>query len=94
MVSPSTCWAFSAASAGESANCTPPAFMRPPVSTCDLITTGPPMLSAAARACSAVVAKANLVVGMPARRTISRDSYSKKRMGAANPTEIDRPINQ
>ena len=45
------------ASSGVSANLTPPAFMRPPVSTWDLITTGPPMSSAAARASSAVVAK-------------------------------------
>ena len=32
--------AAASASSGVSANFTPPAFMRPPVSTCDLITTG------------------------------------------------------
>ena len=42
--------ACSAASSGVSANFTPPAFIRPPVSTWDLITTGPPMASAASRA--------------------------------------------
>src|SRR4051794_22330927 len=68
-----------AASSGVSANCTPPAFMRPPVSTCDLITVGPPIRSAASRASSAVVAKPNSVTGIPARLTIWRDSYSKKR---------------
>ena len=31
--------------------------------------------------------KANFVVGMPARRTISRDSYSKKRIEPRNPTD-------
>src|SRR4051812_30581353 len=80
MASSRTRPACSAASSGVSANCTPPAFMRPPVSTWDLMTTGPPMSSATAQASSAVLAKPNLVVGMPARRTISRDSYSKKRM--------------
>jgi hypothetical protein len=42
---------------GVSANFTPPAFMRPPESTCDFTTTGPPMVTAASRACSAVVQK-------------------------------------
>ncbi len=35
--------AWLSASSGVSANLTPPAFMRPPVSTCDLITVGPPI---------------------------------------------------
>ena len=47
------------------------------------MTVGPPMSAACARASSAVVANPNFVVGMPARRTISRDSYSKKRMKSA-----------
>jgi hypothetical protein len=38
-----------------SANLTPPAFIRPPVSTCDLTTVGPPIFSAAARASAGVV---------------------------------------
>src|SRR3954453_3110143 len=46
------------------------------------MTTGPPISSAAFLASSADVAKANFVVGMPARRTTSRDSYSKKRIEA------------
>ena len=41
--SSSTCSACAAASSGVSANWTPPAFIRPPVSTWDLITTGPPI---------------------------------------------------
>ena len=49
--------ACSAASSGVSANCTPPAFILPPVSTCDLITVGPSIRSAAARASSGVLAK-------------------------------------
>ncbi len=49
--------ASASASSGESANFTPPAFIRPPVSTCDLITVGPSMRSAASRASAAVVAK-------------------------------------
>src|SRR5919197_4183793 len=69
--------ACSAASSGVSANWTPPAFMRPPVSTCDLITTEPPMRCAAARASSTLVAKPKSVTGIPARFTILRDSYSK-----------------
>jgi hypothetical protein len=48
--------AWSAASPGLSANLTPPAFMRPPVSTCDLMTVGPPIRSAIARASSRVLA--------------------------------------
>ena len=68
--------ACSAASSGVSANWTPPAFMRPPVSTCDLITVGPPIRSAIERASSALVAKPKSVTGIPARLTISRASYS------------------
>ena len=75
--------ACSAASSGVSANCTPPAFIRPPVSTCDLITTGPPISSAIRRASSAVLAKPCLVTGIPALATIARDSYSKKRIDGA-----------
>ena len=36
---------------------TPPAFIRPPLRTCDLTTTGPPIRSAASRASAAVFAK-------------------------------------
>src|SRR5919197_6627604 len=76
----STCAAWRSASSGESANWTPPAFMRPPVSTWDLITTGFAISSAIRRASSAVVAKPCGETGMPARATIWRDSYSKKRI--------------
>ena len=75
--------ACSAASSAESANLTPPAFMRPPVSTWDLITVGPPIRCAISRASSAVVAKPKSVTGMPARLTISRASYSKNLMRGA-----------
>ena len=68
--------ACSAASSGVSANLTPPAFIRPPLSTCDLITTGPPISSAASRASSAVVQKPYLVTGIPASSTIFRASNS------------------
>src|SRR5260221_5601084 len=77
--------ACSAASSGVSANLTPPAFIRPPLSTCDLITTGPPISSAAPRASSAVLQKPYLVTGIPASSTIFRASYSKKRMRGAEP---------
>ena len=68
------------ASSGVSANFTPPAFMRPPVSTCDLITVGSPISSAIRRASSGVVAKPCGEIGMPALATICRDSYSKNLM--------------
>ena len=68
--------AWASASSGVSANLTPPAFIRPPVSTWDLITVGPPIRSAASRASAAVVAKPYSVTGIPARSTIRRDSYS------------------
>ena len=56
--------------------------MRPPVSTCDLMTVGPPMRSAIACASAASVVKPKSVTGMPARLTISRASYSKNLMRA------------
>ena len=68
--------ACASASSGLSANLTPPAFIRPPVSTCDLTTTEPPISWAAARASWAVLQKPYLVTGIPARSTIFRDSYS------------------
>src|SRR5215210_1371400 len=71
--------ACDSASSGVSANFTPPAFIRPPVSTWDLITVGPPIRSAISRASAALVAKPKSVTGIPARFTIWRDSYSKKR---------------
>src|SRR2546423_11335262 len=79
------------ACAGASANLTPPAFIRPPVSTCDLATTGPPTSSALARGWAAVFAKPPLEVGTPPRRTISLDSYSKKRMGGGTLPRPHRP---
>src|SRR4051812_41780624 len=72
--------AAASASSGVSANFTPPAFMRPPVSTCDLITTGTATSAAIFLASSAVVAKPPPATGMPSRRRISRDSYSKNLM--------------
>src|SRR5829696_10505339 len=75
------CWA---ASSGPSANFTPPAFMRPPVSTCDLMTVGPPISSAAFRASSGEVAKPCGETGMPALATIFRDSYSKNLMACGS----------
>src|SRR4051794_28892845 len=78
-------FAYSAAWSAPSANLTPPAFMRPPVRTWDLITVGPPMRWAISRASWSVVAKPKSVTGIPARLTISRASYSKKRMAARNP---------
>ena len=63
-------WRVASASSGASANFTPPAFMRPPVSTCDLMTTGPPISSASLRASSGVVARPPLDVGCPRGATI------------------------
>ena len=78
--------ACAAASSGVSANFTPPAFMRPPVSTWDLMTVGaadvlgdrgaPPRRSWRSRCGDA---------GCPRLATISRDSYSKNLMGARQP---------
>src|SRR4051794_34475707 len=79
--------ACSAASSGVSANLTPPAFIRPPLSTCDLITTGPPISSATLRASSAVVQNPYFVTGIPASSTILRASYSKNLIAARNPIQ-------
>src|SRR3954468_9488725 len=76
--------ACEAASPGVSANFTPPAFMRPPVSTCDLMTVGAPMSCAMRLASSAEVAKPCGDVGIPALATIFRDSYSKNLMGGGS----------
>src|SRR4051794_1524602 len=76
--------ACEAASSGVSANFTPPAFMRPPVSTWDLMTVGAPISSAMRLASSAEVAKPCGEVGMPALATIFRDSYSKNLMGGGS----------
>src|SRR5918997_5588585 len=76
--------AWTSASSGLSANFTPPAFMRPPVSTCDLMTVGAPISSAMRRASSGEVAKPCGDVGMPALATIFRDSYSKNLMGGGS----------
>src|SRR3954452_13785805 len=86
--------AWPTASSGVSANFTRPAFIRPPVRSCDLITVGPPMRSAIARASSASVTNPKSVTGMPARLTISRASYSKNLMEAREPTNArNRPGN-
>ena len=74
--------ACASASAGVSAKRTPPAFIRPPVRTCDLITVGAAISSAMPRASAGVRAKPWAEVGIPARRTICRASYSKNRMPA------------
>src|SRR3954469_6929890 len=76
--------ACEAASSGVSANFTPPAFMRPPVRTWDLMTVGAPMSCAIRPASSAEVAKPCGDVGMPALATIFRDSYSKNLMGGGS----------
>ena len=68
--------AWEAASSGVSANLTPPAFIRPPVSTWLLITVGPPIRSAAAFASSAVLQNPYSVTGIPARSTMRRLSNS------------------
>src|SRR4051794_17722682 len=78
------CSACSAASSGLSANFTPPAFMRPPVRTWDLMTVGPPISWAMRRASSGEVAKPWGETGMPALATIFRDSYSKNLMGGGS----------
>src|SRR3712207_3649922 len=72
------------ASSGVSANFTPPAFIRPPVRTWDLMTVGTPMSCAMLRASSGEVAKPCGEVGIPALATIFRDSYSKNLMGGGS----------
>ena len=49
--------AWASASSGVSANFTPPAFIRPPVRTWDLMTVGPPIRSAIVRASAGSVVK-------------------------------------
>src|SRR4051812_48063090 len=68
--------AFASASAGSSASLTPPALPRPPVSTCALTTTCPPISSAAVRASSGVVARRPSDTGMPKRLKSSLPWYS------------------
>ena len=50
---------------GELASLIPPAFPRPPMSTCALTTTGQPSSSAAARASAGVVARSPSDTGIP-----------------------------
>src|SRR3954454_15307006 len=76
--------ACSAASSGVSANFTPPAFMRPPVSTWDLMTVGQPNSSEIRRASSGDVPKPCGETWIPALATIFRDSYSKNLMGGGS----------
>ena len=61
---------------GVSANLTPPAFIRPPVSTWDLITDGPADPLGGLARLGGVVQKPYSVTGIPASSTIRRDSYS------------------
>src|SRR5581483_5500868 len=70
------------ASSGVSANFTPPAFMRPPVSTCDLMTTGPPTERAISAASSAVRANPPPATGIFSRSRTRRDSYSNSLISA------------
>ena len=57
--------ATSSASCGVLASLMPPALPRPPTSTCDLMTTGPPMRSAMARASAGVAATSPCGTGTP-----------------------------
>ena len=71
MSSPRISAARASASSGPSASLTPPAFPRPPVSTCAFTTTGPPSSSAAARASAGVVASRPRETGIPKRASSS-----------------------
>src|SRR5919106_2626554 len=76
MSMPRMAWAFSAVSSGDSASLTPPALPRPPVFTCALTTTRPPICSAAARACSTVSATTPGSTGTPCAAKSSFAWYS------------------
>ena len=76
MSSPRISRAFASASSGPSASLIPPAFPRPPVSTCALTTTWPPISSAAFRASSGVVATRPSDTGIPTRLNSSLPWYS------------------
>ena len=82
MVIPRISAARASASAGSAASFTPPALPRPPTRTCALTTTGPPIRSAAARACAGVVATSPTETGTPwlARISLLRYSWSFKRL--------------
>ena len=60
----------------SSASLMPPAFPRPPVSTCALTTTCPPSSCAAARASAGLVARRPSDTGIPNRRKSSFPWYS------------------
>src|SRR5581483_5198701 len=57
-------------------------FMRPPVSTCDLMTTGPPTERAISAASSAVRANPPPATGIFSRSRTRRDSYSNSLISA------------
>src|SRR6478735_6615507 len=81
--------AAACASSGLFVTLTPPALPRPPVFTCALTTVTPPdfgpICSAAARACSGVVAMAPASTGTPCFSNMSRAWYSKRSTGGVRP---------
>ena len=68
--------ACSSASSGVSANLTPPAFIRPPVSTWDLITVGPPIFFGRLLGLRGGLAEAVLGDRDPGPLDDAADSYS------------------
>src|SRR4051794_37715116 len=80
------------ASSGVSAKRTPPAFIRPPVKTCDLMTTGPATSVAIRLTSSTVLAKPPGATGTRSRSRIWRDSYSKNLMAARESSGTGYPV--
>src|SRR5262245_34963844 len=79
-------------SSAFAASLMPPAFPRPPMSTCALTTTGYPMASAAARASAGLVASRPSDTGMPWCRKSSFPWYScRSKARASLPPRPRRP---
>ena len=82
MSMPRICSPAAAASSADFATFTPPALPRPPVFTCALTTTTPPLFgpisSAAARTASGVSATTPASTGTPCASNMSRAWYSKR----------------
>src|SRR5918992_6252853 len=79
--------ACSSASARSPASLIPPALPRPPISTCALTTHGYPSSSAAATACSTVVAGTPLGTGTPWRANSCLPWYSRRSIGGADSSQ-------
>ena len=88
--------ACASACSGVSANLTPPAFIRPPVRTCDLITVGPPIRCAISRASrgvgrEAVVGDGDAGALDDLARLVLEESHAARKPTRLRPARTRRP---